>query len=153
MARDNGNGKRPARKGAQRPRRDTKSPKVSPAPPVGVLVAPAHGNGLLWRGPAENHVPGPGRPPNALRHAMRENLEAVVPDLHAKYQAGTIDALEYAQFLAKYVLDARTALPKAAVLVAMQEMADAVRAGVSVEQWDRLAPTLAGIAGKLGRGE
>lgn len=38
---------------------------------TGVLVPQAHGGALL-NGMAKNHVPGPGRPPDAIRAQMRE---------------------------------------------------------------------------------
>lgn len=39
--------------------------------PVGVLV-PGRNGGRIWRGKAPNHVAGPGRPADALRHQLRE---------------------------------------------------------------------------------
>lgn len=39
--------------------------------PVGVLV-PGRNGGKIWRGKAPNHVAGPGRPADALRHQLRE---------------------------------------------------------------------------------
>lgn len=46
-----------------------------PAEKLGELATPAHGNGKLWRGPAENHVPGPGRPPSRVKAALRKDFD------------------------------------------------------------------------------
>lgn len=71
---------------------------------VGVLV-PGKNGGQIWRGPAINHVPGTGRPPSEIRAAMRQVLdEDVMADLTQKYVAQEIDALGFANFLAKYGL-------------------------------------------------
>jgi hypothetical protein len=71
---------------------------------VPTLKTPKHGGGKLWMGAPANPVAGPGRPPNALRDAMRGDLDKLLPDLWKRYEAKEIDALDLANFLAKYGL-------------------------------------------------
>jgi hypothetical protein len=79
-------------------------------PAVPTLKTPKHGGGKLWMGAPANPVAGPGRPPNALRDAMRGDLDKLLPQLWAKYEAKEIDALELANFLAKYGLGTKDEL-------------------------------------------
>ncbi|HEX7122637.1 MAG TPA: hypothetical protein VF178_09740 [Gemmatimonadaceae bacterium] len=70
---------------------------------VPTLKPQPHG-GALWAGPAAHPVPGPGRPPNALRALMRGHLDEVIPEIHRKWKAGEIDDVQYAEYLAKYAI-------------------------------------------------
>lgn len=86
-------------------------PKSPPKTPP--LASPEHGNGLLYRGGLPGNRGGTGRPPSAIREAMRAGLEAALPyllqvvngeiegdrlraiDLLARYGLGRHDATEH----------------------------------------------------------
>lgn len=73
--------------------------------PPGTLVVPEHGRGKIWQGAPANPVAGPGRPPNAMREAMRGRLDSVVLERwHREWEEGTVPTKDYAEFLAKYGL-------------------------------------------------
>lgn len=72
------------------------------------LVPQPHG-GKIWQGAPANPVAGTGRPPSEIRAAMRKTLdEEVLQDLTKKYVAKEIDALGFANFLAKYGMGEKT---------------------------------------------
>ena len=68
------------------------------------LLVPGKNGGMIRRGSLPGNTPGTGRPPNALRDSMRGDLDKLLPELWRKYEAHEIDALEFANFLAKYGL-------------------------------------------------
>src|SRR5690348_17498928 len=78
--------------------------KTTEKPTVGQLVPQPHGGALRHGGPNKG---GTGRPPDAIRAAMREKLDVALPKLWRDYEAGAIDALGFANFLAKYGLGAK----------------------------------------------
>lgn len=87
-----------------------KSGKKPDGKPETGLVVPAHGRGRIWQGPAANPVAGTGRPPDEIRAAMRGTLAEILPGLLAKYTAGEIDHVRFADFLAKYGLGTKDEL-------------------------------------------
>lgn len=70
---------------------------------VGPLVPQSHG-GAIRPGRPLHPVAGTGRPPDRIRAALRDKLALAIPRLWADYGAGRIDALGFANFLAKYGL-------------------------------------------------
>ena len=70
------------------------------------LVEQPHGGKLWSKGPPPGHaVAGPGRPPNAMREAMRTRLDSVVLERwHSEWSDGLVPTKDYAEFLAKYGL-------------------------------------------------
>ena len=69
------------------------------------MRVPAHGKGMIRVGSLPGNTPGTGRPPSMIRAAMRETLDqSLLEDLLKKYKAGEVDALGFANFLAKYGL-------------------------------------------------
>jgi hypothetical protein len=81
-------------------RKARKSAKKTAKRPA--LVPNRDGRGALLSGGVPGNRGGTGRPPNALREEMRGDLGLVLEKLRARYAAGTLDDLEYAQFLARY---------------------------------------------------
>lgn len=77
---------------------------------VGKLVPQPNGRGAIWQGAPANPVAGPGRPPDALRAEMRGNLADILPGLLARYTAGELDHIRFADFLAKYGLGTKDEL-------------------------------------------
>jgi hypothetical protein len=75
------------------------------------VLVPAKNGGMIRRGSLPGNTPGTGRPPSEIRAAMRLTLDqSVLNDLLTKYQAGTIDQLGFANFLAKYGLGEKNEL-------------------------------------------
>ena len=69
-------------------------------------VPQPHG-GYLVPGAGGGPQPGSGRPPDAIRAEMRGNLADILPGLLRKYEAGELDAVRFAEFLARYGLGAK----------------------------------------------
>ena len=71
------------------------------------LVAPAHGHGRIYRGGVLGNRGGPGRPPNALRAAMRESLAIRIPiaeRIADDENASNSDRLRAIEMLCRYGL-------------------------------------------------
>ena len=75
--------------------------------PEAVPMRPQPHGGALRTGGTN---PNAGRPRNELRDALRADLERLIPDLRRRYEAGELDPLKYADFLAKYGLGAANEL-------------------------------------------
>lgn len=73
-------------------------------------MVPGRNGGMIRHGSLPGNTPGTGRPPNALRDAMRGDLDKLLPGLWKKYEDEEIDALEFANFLAKYGLGTKDEL-------------------------------------------
>ncbi len=83
---------------------DAEESAVKAGGKAGGLVTQKHG-GAIYQGPPANPVAGTGRPASAIRQALRNTLDKdVLDDLLKKYQGGDVDALGFANFLAKYGL-------------------------------------------------
>lgn len=69
------------------------------------MIVPKHGRGKLRLG-GGNGISGPGslpgRPKDVIREAMRGELDSVLGTLKEKHEAGELDELKYAEFLARY---------------------------------------------------
>jgi hypothetical protein len=75
---------------------------------TGALVPQPHGGAIRNGGPNSG---GPGRPPSEIRAAMRQALDTeVLSSLGKKFIANEVDALGYANFLAKYGLGEKNEL-------------------------------------------
>ena len=95
--------KQAAKNRAKRPESTEKATGLA----VGALVPQPHGGALRNGG---TNVGGTGRPPDEIRKAMRGNLVEILPGLLEQYNAGTLDHIRFADFLAKYGLGTKEEL-------------------------------------------
>lgn len=139
-----------ATKRSKRPKTTAKSSvKLSAASPaVGELVPQPHGGALRYGGP---NAGGPGRPPNALRALMRGNLDEVIPELHQRWQEKEIDAIQYAEFLAKYAIGPLKGVSDAELDRFASQVAEIVFQECGPEAFERVSARLAAVREKESR--
>jgi len=90
------------RRNGQKPRAKTAKETARQLP---ALIPQSNGKGSLLTGGMPGNAGGTGRPPSAIREAMRKHLDLeVLDDVMAKRKAGDLDTLDVAEFLAKYGL-------------------------------------------------
>jgi hypothetical protein len=106
-------------------------------PELGTLVPGKYG-GLIWRGKAANHVPGPGRPREAIRATMRQHLdEEVIAGVLEEWREGKITALQVAELFGKYGLGTQTeaVAPEDIKAEANRMLAELCRILMDEEHW------------------
>ena len=136
--------KKATKKATVRSKRPKKTPAKRPeaGSTVGVLVPQPHG-GALWAGAPAHPAPGPGRPPNALRALMRGNLSEVIPKLHQRWLNNEIDALQYADYLAKYAIGPLKGVSDAELDEFAKQVAEIVFQECGAEAFQRVSARLA----------
>ena len=145
--------KRTAKKAAKK---RSKGPKKTQAETQGKrtpTLKPQPNGGALWAGPPANPVAGPGRPPNALRAIMRGNLNEVIPELHKRWVAKEIDALQYAEFLSKYAIGPLKGVGDAELDQFAKQVAEIVFQECGPELFQRVSARLAEAREKAERSE
>ena len=138
--------KAPAR--SKRPKKTTA--KTTVAASTVPLVPQPHG-GALKAGGTPGNVGGTGRPPNAVRAVMRANLEDVIPDLHKRWQEKEIDAIQYAEFLAKYAIGPLKGVSDAELDEFARQVAEIVFQECGPELFERVSARLAEVRQKEAR--
>ena len=139
--------KKPTKKTAtKRTKRPAKRSVAASAVP---LVPQPHGGALQVGNPG--NAGGTGRPPNALRAAMRGNLDEVIPDLHKRWQEKEIDAIQYAEFLAKYAIGPLKGVSDAELDRFASQVAEIVFQECGPEAFERVSARLAEVREKENR--
>ena len=126
-----------AAKKATRPAAKQATAKKAPE-----LVPQPHG-GALRTGGTPGNAGGHGRPPNAMRAVMRGNLEEVIPKLHERWRNNEIDALQYADYLAKYAIGPVKGVTDSEIDAFVKQVVEVVFLECGAELFERVSARLA----------